>query len=91
VLLVPTEIVDANDVFVREIARGPGFGEKALFGFFVLACRVGQDLDRHLTADHSIHGAVDMRHAAAEKFLQFVFAETRWKLDQVTRKCLGMK
>ena len=85
VLFVAAEVVDADDVFVGEIAGRAGFGEEAGFGLLVLAGGVGEDLDRDGTADHGVHGAIHVGHAAAEEFQQFVFADACWELNRSPR------
>jgi hypothetical protein len=40
VLFVAAEIVNADDVFVGEVAGGAGFGEEAGLGFLILAWRL---------------------------------------------------
>src|ERR1019366_9859133 len=82
------EIVNADDVFVVEVAGGAGLGEEAGLGFLILRGSFGEDLDGHGTAHHRVHGAIDVRHPAAEKFLQFVFADAGWELYQFPRNAL---
>jgi hypothetical protein len=46
---------------------------------------VSEDLDGDGTADHSIDGTINVRHASAEEFLEFVFADAGWELYQCPR------
>src|ERR1022692_2384502 len=75
-LVVLAEIIDAEDVIVRDVAGHTGFGQETLFGFGVFAAGLGEDLERDGAADHGIASAVHMRHASAQEFLQFVFADS---------------
>ena len=81
VLFVRAEIVDADDVFVSDVAGRAGFRKEAGLGLVILARLFGEDLDRDGTADHGVLGAIDVGHAAAEEFLQFVFADACWELN----------
>jgi hypothetical protein len=65
----------SDDVVVGEASGGAGFLEEAGFGFRIGAAGLSEDLDGHSSAEHSVLGAIDVTHAAAEKLLQLVFSD----------------
>src|ERR1035438_5950763 len=84
-LVVGTEIVDADDVFVGYLGGGLRFRQEAVAGFGILRCRLDQDFNRHRASDNRIEGLVDMRHPTTEEFLQLVLAEAGGQLHQSER------
>jgi len=88
-LVVLAEVIDTQDVIVRDIAGHAGFGQEALLGFGVLATGFGEDLESHGTADHGIASAIHVRHASTEEFLEFVFADSGGKLHSGILSRLG--
>ncbi len=75
-----TEIVNTDDVVVTDVAGQLRFLQKARLRLRVGAAFLGQDLDGYDTPDDGVPRPVDARHAAAEEFLQFVFANACGKL-----------
>ena len=80
VLIVFAEIVNAEDVVVGEAPGHARFGQKSLLDVAVLAAGIGQNLDRHGAPDQRIASPVDVRHPAAQEFLQLVLADSRGKV-----------
>jgi hypothetical protein len=83
--LVLAKIVNAQNVFVGDVARGAGLSQEPRLYIRVFAPLVGENLDGHSPADHGVARTIDVRHAAAEVFLQLVFSDVRGKLD--SRHC----
>ncbi len=83
------EIVNTDDVFVRDVAGQTRLLQETRFGFFVGAAFFGQDFDRHRAADHGVERFIDARHPATEEFLKLVFADARGKLHKGSGRHLG--
>jgi hypothetical protein len=73
-------VVNADDVFVLDVACHTRFVEETLFGLRVRAALVRENFYGDGPADDGIARTVDVRHAAAEKFLQFVLPDACRKL-----------
>jgi len=68
---VLADVVDRNGVGLsRETGCRESLARKALANGLVAGVAIGQDLDRHDTAEHRIGGAVDVAHAAAPDLLR---------------------
>ena len=74
-VVVLADVVDRNGV---GLSRKTGCGERlaceALADGLVASVAIGQDLDRHDTAQHRIGGAVDVAHAAAPDLFRVAVA-----------------
>ena len=75
--LVLAEIVNADDVFVDDVGGQARLLQESGLGFLVRRALFGQNLDRHLAPQHGVLGAVDIRHAPTEEFLDRVFSDAR--------------
>src|ERR1051326_7004136 len=75
-MFVFAEIVNPQDVIVYDVACHAGFGKKPGLGFCILATLVGENLDGHRAANYRVPRPVDVRHAAAQKLLDLVFANS---------------
>ena len=75
--LLLAEIIHRDDVFVRDAGGEAGFLQESRLGFGVAGGRIGQNFERHAPSENAILGAVYARHAAAQEFLDFVFADAR--------------
>ncbi len=60
VLVVFAEIVNPQNVVVRQAPGHPRFGQKSLFHVRILASRLGQNLDGDRAPDQRIQGPVDV-------------------------------
>ena len=83
------EIVNADDVVVRDVAGQARFLQKTRFDFFVGAAFFGQDLHGDGAADNGVARFIDARHPAAQKFLQLVFTDARGQLHHGSARHLG--
>src|SRR6185437_14997780 len=82
VRFVLAEIVNVQDVVVRDVAGHARFGEESRLGLRVFASGVGQHLDGDHAPDHRVARLVDVRHAASQKLLELVLADSCRKLHQ---------
>jgi hypothetical protein len=74
---VPAGVEDGQQVRMAEGTDGPRFQLEAAQALGVRGGVFGQDLDRHVTAEAGIAGAVDLAHASrSEGRENFVRAET---------------
>src|SRR4051812_13485304 len=60
---------------MRDIARHARFRQETRLGISILAAGFRQNLDGHSPTNDCVAGAVDVRHAAAQKLLKLVFAD----------------
>ena len=75
--LVLAEIVDGDDVLVRQLTGGARLPKEALAHFRVRLDGAGNDLDGDDALDERIEGAVDDTHAALPKLLLELIAANR--------------
>ncbi len=69
--------VDGGDVGMVERRQQPGLALEAGQGVGVEVVALADDLDGHLAAQPAVAGAVDLAHAAAAQFLQYLVATAR--------------
>ncbi len=76
--LVLAEVVDRDNVLVRQLPGGAGFAKEPLAAFLVGVNRSGDDLDRDDPLQQGILGAVHHAHATlAELFEEDIAADRR--------------
>ena len=72
--LVLSEVVDRDDVLVRQLAGSPGLAKEALARFRVGVNRHRDDLDGDDPLEQRVEGAVDDSHAALSELLEELVA-----------------
>ena len=80
------KIEDADHVLMAEVSGHARFLEKTVLHFRVAGAFRRQDLHGDGSADHRIGGPIDLRHPAAEKLDQFIFAEPGGEVHFTSRR-----
>src|SRR4029079_13823850 len=76
------EIINCNNVFGRDAGGEAGLLQESCLGLGVVGHRLCQSFDRHARCEYAFLDTVYTRHAAAQKFLDFVFADARRMFHQ---------
>ena len=81
-VLVAGNIVHFDDVRMPQLRGGPSFGDETLSYFGVFAKVLVDDLDRDLSAQAFVPGAIHRRHAAMPNLFEQLVLGEPWKRRQ---------
>src|SRR5579884_2927661 len=80
--LIFAEIINADNVLVRDIGSHSSLQEKACLGLRVHRTQGGENFQGNVPAENAIFGAVYMSHSAAQEFLELVFSDSGRMIHQ---------